>query len=85
MTERTCVGCRRKGAKRELLRIVRGADGVPRIDRRGGAEGRGAYVHRCRACAEAAVAGALARALRIGLSAREAARLRAEIEREVGH
>ncbi|HEX7464725.1 MAG TPA: YlxR family protein [Actinomycetota bacterium] len=82
--ERTCVGCRRKGARRDLLRIVRGRDGVPRLDPGCRGEGRGAYVHREGACAEVAiVGGALARALRTGVPAREAARLRAEIEREV--
>ncbi|MEW6058538.1 MAG: YlxR family protein [Actinomycetota bacterium] len=82
--ERTCVGCRRKSAKRELLRIVRGPGGILRIDPAGSGEGRGAYVHRDPACADVAIGrGAFARALRMGLSAREAARLGAEIEREV--
>lgn len=41
---RTCVGCRGKSAKTELLRVVAVEDAlVP--DPRGRAPGRGAYVH----------------------------------------
>jgi predicted RNA-binding protein YlxR (DUF448 family) len=80
---RTCVGCRQKGAKRDLLRVVRAPDGAVRIDPSGRSAGRGAYVHRDRTCAEAALKrGSLARALRTGLDADGAARLRAEMERE---
>jgi hypothetical protein len=83
--ERTCVGCRGKAAKRDLLRVVQAPDGTVRIDPGGKAPGRGAYVHRDAACAEVAIKrGALARALRTGLDADGAARLRADIEREVG-
>jgi len=83
--ERTCVACRGKAAKRDLLRVVRAPDGTVRIDPGGKAPGRGAYVHRDAACAEVATKrGALARALRTGLDADGAARLRADIEREVG-
>jgi predicted RNA-binding protein YlxR (DUF448 family) len=82
--ERTCVGCRRRGVRSDLLRIVRGRDGVPRVDPACRGEGRGAYVHRDPACVQVAIAReALARALRMTLSAREAARLGAEIERDV--
>ncbi|WP_185993004.1 YlxR family protein [Streptomyces sp. 130] len=42
--ERTCVGCRERAAKNELLRIVADGDAcVP--DPRGTLPGRGAYVH----------------------------------------
>ena len=83
--ERTCVGCRGKAAKRDLLRVVRAPDGTVRIDPGGKAPGRGTYVHRDAACAEVAIKrGALARALRTGLDADGAARLRADIERDVG-
>ncbi|MGZ8598721.1 MAG: RNase P modulator RnpM [Actinomycetota bacterium] len=79
--ERTCVGCRGKGPKASLVRIVRGADGSVAIDPGGKAPGRGAYVHRDPACVEAAlVKGALWRALRTGASPDAAARLRQEIE-----
>ena len=82
--ERTCVGCRDRAGKRELLRVVRSPDGGLRPDPGGSAPGRGAYVHRAVACVDAAIQrGSLARALRTGLDAEGAARLRADIEREV--
>jgi uncharacterized protein len=81
--ERTCVGCRGKAAKPELLRLVR-ADGGVRVDPQGNAPGRGAYVHRDAACVEVALKrGSIGRALRTGLGADEADRLRADIGREV--
>lgn len=80
--ERTCVGCRGRAPKGSLLRIVRSVEGSVRVDPRGTAPGRGAYVHRDRACVDAALGkGALWRALRAGH--RRAARLRADIEGEL--
>ncbi len=81
--ERTCVGCRGKGTKRGLVRIVRAPDGSVRVDPTGSAPGRGAYVHPEADCARAALAkGALSRALKVVVRPDEVARLRAEIERE---
>lgn len=78
--ERSCVGCRKRAAKADLLRIVRSAAGA-RVDLVGSASGRGAYVHPDAACADAALRrGAVASALRSGLSQEELARLRNEIE-----
>jgi uncharacterized protein len=51
--QRTCVGCGSVTAKRELIRIVRGLDGVVRPDPTGKAAGRGAYLHADRSCWEA--------------------------------
>ncbi|MEU5809691.1 MULTISPECIES: YlxR family protein [unclassified Streptomyces] len=52
--ERTCVGCRERAAKSELLRIVAiGDECVP--DPRGTLPGRGAYVHPAEVCLEKAV------------------------------
>ncbi|WP_328750914.1 YlxR family protein [Streptomyces sp. NBC_00285] len=52
--ERTCVGCRRRAAKTELLRIVAIKDAcVP--DPRGTLPGRGAYVHPALVCLDQAV------------------------------
>jgi len=68
--QRTCVGCRQVQAKRSLIRIVRGPDGV-RVDPTGKAPGRGAYLHDLRSCWEAALKGPLSRALRSELSAEE--------------
>jgi predicted RNA-binding protein YlxR (DUF448 family) len=54
------------------------------MDLRGSEPGRGAYVHRRRACLEAALShGALARALRTGLDEHGPATLRADIEGEL--
>ena len=78
--QRTCVGCRERGEKAGLVRVVADGEGV-RVDRRGSAPGRGAYVHPDRACVEAAIArGALTRALRVGLNEHGAATLRADLE-----
>jgi predicted RNA-binding protein YlxR (DUF448 family) len=60
---RTCVGCRRRRPKAELLRLVRRADGRVDADARG--PGRGAYVCADRDCAERALRpGRLAHAFR---------------------
>jgi hypothetical protein len=78
--ERSCVGCRQRAPKTELLRIARTPEGV-RADPVARAPGRGAYVHRDAGCIGAALRkGSLARALRTGLAKEELARLRIEIE-----
>jgi len=52
---RTCVACRQEAGKREMVRIVRGAEGgVATVDRSGRAAGRGAYLHADVACIEIA-------------------------------
>ncbi|MGW1895004.1 YlxR family protein [Streptomyces sp. NPDC002004] len=52
--ERTCVGCRERAAKSDLLRIVKIEDAcVP--DPRGTLPGRGAYVHPALVCLDLAV------------------------------
>ncbi|MEU2880484.1 MULTISPECIES: YlxR family protein [unclassified Streptomyces] len=52
--ERTCVGCRERAAKTDLLRIVAIEDEcVP--DPRGTLPGRGAYVHPALVCLDQAV------------------------------
>ncbi|AVZ75620.1 DUF448 domain-containing protein [Streptomyces lunaelactis] len=52
--ERTCVGCRERTAKSDLLRIVVTGDAcVP--DDRGTLPGRGAYVHPASVCIDLAV------------------------------
>lgn len=53
--QRTCVGCGSVTAKRQLIRIVRGLDGVVRPDPTGKAAGRGAYLHADRSCWETAL------------------------------
>ncbi|WP_078508983.1 YlxR family protein [Streptomyces zinciresistens] len=52
--ERTCVGCRERAAKTDLLRTVAiGDECVP--DPRGTLPGRGAYVHPALVCLDQAV------------------------------
>ncbi|GAA2286095.1 DNA-binding protein [Streptomyces ruber] len=63
--ERTCVGCRERAAKADLLRIVAVEEHcVP--DPRGTLPGRGAYVHPAPVCLDQAVRRrAFPRALRV--------------------
>ncbi|GHA14092.1 YlxR family protein [Streptomyces echinoruber] len=63
--ERTCVGCRERAAKAELLRtVVIEGECVP--DLRGTLPGRGAYVHPALVCLDQAVRRrAFPRALRV--------------------
>ncbi|MEP9381048.1 YlxR family protein [Nocardioides sp. KR10-350] len=72
---RTCVGCRKRAAKRELLRVTAGSDheGNPAVvpDPTATAPGRGAHLHPTRECYDLAVRRkAFTRALRLegGLS-----------------
>ncbi|MEV4332561.1 YlxR family protein [Streptomyces sp. NPDC049597] len=52
--ERTCVGCRERAAKSDLLRIVV-IEGECVPDDRGTLPGRGAYVHPALVCLDLAV------------------------------
>ncbi|MFK8849457.1 YlxR family protein [Streptomyces sp. Ac-502] len=52
--ERTCVGCRERAAKDDLLRIV-AIEGECVPDPRGTLPGRGAYLHPTRDCLDLAV------------------------------
>ena len=42
--QRTCIGCKEKKDKKELIRIVKDKDGNITLDRTGRANGRGAYL-----------------------------------------
>ena len=80
---RTCVGCKQRGEKADLVRLVVVDGDAIRVDRSGSTPGRGAYLHPDRACAEAAITrGSLSRALRVGLNEDGAATLRADLEGE---
>lgn len=72
--QRTCVGCREILSKRQLLRIVRTAEGV-RVDPTGKLAGRGAYLHDKRSCWVRGLRGGLAHALKTEISAEDRARL----------
>ena len=62
--ERTCVACRKKGAKHEFMRVVATPTGAA-ADKRQRAPGRGAYICDNDDCRAAALSkGTLARALR---------------------
>ena len=74
--QRTCVGCRTVMPKRQLVRIVRTAEGVL-VDPTGKKGGRGAYLHDRRSCWEAGLKGSLARALKVELTAADRERLEA--------
>jgi predicted RNA-binding protein YlxR (DUF448 family) len=64
--QRTCIACRRSDAKRELVRLVRTAEGTVEIDPSGKRHGRGAYLCADRQCWDDALGrGALIRTLRI--------------------
>ncbi len=74
--QRTCVGCRQVQGKREMVRVVRTPEGRVEIDASGKRSGRGAYVHRTRACWEMALQQRrLEVALRVTLSAGDRAAL----------
>ncbi|MGW7438079.1 YlxR family protein [Streptomyces sp. NPDC054849] len=81
--ERTCVGCRERAAKSDLLRIVAIEDEcVP--DPRGTLPGRGAYVHPAVVCLDQAVRRrAFPRALR-SAGALDTAELRKALAPEAG-
>lgn len=67
--QRMCIACRASDGKRDLIRLVRVADGVL-LDQSGKMAGRGAYVHPQVNCWEKALAGSLIqRALRTKISA----------------
>jgi uncharacterized protein len=72
--QRTCVGCREILSKRQLLRIVRTADGVC-VDPTGKLAGRGAYLHDKRSCWVRGLKGALAHALKTEIGSEDRVRL----------
>jgi predicted RNA-binding protein YlxR (DUF448 family) len=73
---RTCVVCREKAGKRELIRVVRAEHGIM-IDPTGKHNGRGAYLCERESCWERAVTtDVLNKALRTMLTAEDRKRLR---------
>ncbi len=49
---RTCIACRTEKPKKEMLRIVKNADGEIRLDFSGKLPGRGAYICNDKACVQ---------------------------------
>ncbi|NEA65471.1 YlxR family protein [Streptomyces sp. SID12488] len=79
--ERTCVGCRERAAKKDLLRIV-AVEGECVPDHRGTLPGRGAYTHPALVCLDLAVRRrAFPRALRVQ-GALDVVALRRYVEQE---
>lgn len=77
---RMCVGCREMHEKRELIRIVKSAEGMVSIDMRGKAPGRGAYICMKSDCLERAMKSrALERALEHRIEPDVYERLREEL------
>ncbi|MGP9695013.1 YlxR family protein [Brachybacterium sp. AOP25-B2-12] len=80
--ERTCVGCRSKAPRDQLVRLVREGSpesGAPRLraDLRGSAPGRGAWVHPDARCLDLAVQrGGFARSFRGAIDATGLSELR---------
>ncbi len=61
---RTCLGCRNARSRKELLRMVRGIDGVAVFDLGGRLPGRGAYVCPCSSCLKSLRQSSLSHVLR---------------------
>lgn len=77
---RSCIACREKLPKRELVRIVRTPEGTLEIDPKGKRAGRGAYLCRKRQCSESALnPGRLSQALKCAVTAQEAELLSASV------
>ena len=77
---RMCVGCREMHEKRELIRIVKSAEGMVSIDMRGKVPGRGAYICKKSDCLERAMKSrALERALEHRIEPDVYERLREEL------
>jgi predicted RNA-binding protein YlxR (DUF448 family) len=64
--QRTCISCRQVQGKRQMVRVVRAANGQVSVDPTGKRPGRGAYVHASSECWQLALAGGrLAHALKV--------------------
>ncbi|MBI2829742.1 MAG: YlxR family protein [Chloroflexi bacterium] len=69
VAQRTCVACRQVKAKRELVRLVRIADGSVEVDTAGKKTGRGTYLCRFWQCWQTGIKGRyIDRALRTTLT-----------------
>ena len=81
--QRQCMGCRERKAKKELIRVVRGTDGIVSLDFGGKMNGRGAYICPNPECLnKARRSKALERSLEVEIPAEVYDRLSREIEVE---
>ena len=79
--QRQCMGCRERKAKKELIRVVRGTDGVVSLDFGGKLNGRGAYICPDPECLKKAQkAKSLERSLEVPIPDEVYARLQKEME-----
>ena len=79
--QRQCMGCRERKAKREMIRVVRGTDGIVSLDFGGKMNGRGAYICPDPECLKKAQRSkALERSLEVEIPAEVYERLTKEIE-----
>jgi predicted RNA-binding protein YlxR (DUF448 family) len=77
---RSCIACRTKSPKRDLIRIVHTPEGTLEVDTHGKRAGRGAYLCSKVQCCEMAVQpGRLSQALKCQVGAAEVAALKASI------
>ncbi len=82
---RRCVGCNESRPKKELVRIVRSAEGEISVDLSGKKSGRGAYLCPRREClAKAQKAKRLEHALGCAIPPEVYERLAAEVEQRAG-
>lgn len=78
---RRCTGCRESFPKKELLRIVKNAEGDIFLDRTGKANGRGAYICKNPACLAACIkTKALSRAFETNVSAQAYEKLKEDLD-----
>ncbi|MCD6419909.1 MAG: YlxR family protein [Synergistetes bacterium] len=78
--ERTCIGCREKKPKRELIRIVRTPEGKVFFDPTGKASGRGCYICPSLSCLKKALKGnRLSNVLKIEITEDTKKRLQEEL------
>lgn len=80
---RKCIGCNTSKDKRELIRVVRNAEGEISIDTTGKKPGRGAYICKDAACLKLAKKGKkLDKAFDVAISDEIYARLEQELKNE---
>ena len=80
---RKCIGCNTSKDKRELIRVVRNAEGEISIDTTGKKPGRGAYICKDAACLKLAKKGKkLDKAFEVAISDEIYARLEQELKDE---
>ena len=79
--QRQCMGCRERKAKRDMIRVVRGTDGIVSLDFGGKKNGRGAYICPNPECLKKAIrSNALERSLEVAIPEDVYLRLQKEME-----